>query len=370
MEWISDFLHNFLSFVVIISVIVFVHEFGHYYVAKLCGVRVEAFSIGFGPEIYGWYDKDKTRWKISAFPLGGYVKMFGDMSEASTPDKAKIAKMSKKDRRYAFHLKSLKQKSAVVAAGPIANFLLAIVILTLFFFYYGRPETLPEVGEILEGSSAEQAGFKSGDVVVSLDGQKIERFEQIQRIISLNPGLPIPYSLQRGGEIINGTVTPTIVETTDIFGNTIKAGRLGIASGKISHTKLGLGEALITGVSETYNISISTLKAVGQMITGSRKTDDLSGILRIGKYSGQATERGFSTVLWFMAVLSINLGLINLFPIPMLDGGHLLYYGIEAASGRPLAERIQEYGYRFGLILLVFLMIFATFNDLKYFNIF
>lgn len=370
MEIFSDLFHNFFSFVIIISVIVFIHEFGHYYVAKLCGVRVEAFSIGFGPEIYGWYDKDKTRWKISAFPLGGYVKMFGDMSEASTPDKKKMEKMSARDKKRAFHLKPLPQKAAVVAAGPAANFILAIIILTLFFMYYGRPETTAEIGSVMEGSAAAEAGFKSGDVVTELDGNDINRFEQIQRLIAINPGLPISFTLVRNGETISGTVHPQFVETEDVFGNKVRAGRLGITSGKITHVEMGPLDALVAGVTETYSISVSTLRAVGQMITGTRSADDLSGILRIGKYSGQATERGFNTVLWFMAVLSINLGLINLFPIPMLDGGHLLYYAIEGASGRPLAEKAQEYGYKVGLILLISLMVFATFNDLKYFNVF
>ena len=370
MELASDFFHSFLSFILIISVIVFIHEFGHYYVAKLCGVRVEAFSIGFGPEIYGWFDKDKTRWKISAFPLGGYVKMFGDVGEASTPDKKKLEKLSKEERRYAFHLKPLRQKAAIVSAGPAANFILAIVILSIFFLYYGRPETLPVVGDVMAGSAADQAGFKKDDVIVELDGQKIERFEQIQRIVSLNPGLPLDYVIDRNGNLITGSLTPILVETTDIFGNKIVAGRLGITSGKVQHVKMDLATAIVAGFTETYNISVNTLKAVGQMITGQRSADDLSGILRIGKYSGQAAEKGFSTILWFMAVLSINLGLINLFPIPMLDGGHLLYYAVEAARGRPLAEKVQEYGFRFGLVLLITLMVFATFNDLKYFNIF
>lgn len=370
MEWLSDFTHNFFSFILIISVIVFIHEYGHYYVAKLCGVKVEVFSIGFGKEIYGWNDKHGTRWKVSLFPLGGYVKMFGDISEASTPDKEKLKKMTAKEKRQAFHLKSLGQKSAIVAAGPIANFILAVVILALFFLYYGRPETLPVVGEVLEKSAAADADFQKGDVITELDGQKIERFEQIQRVISLNPGLEINYIIERNGQIVKGMVHPVLVETEDIFGNKIRAGRLGITSGKVEHRKMGIVPAFFAGISETYNISINTLKAVGQMITGARSADDLSGILRIGKYSGQATERGFSTVLWFMAVLSINLGLINLFPIPMLDGGHLLFYSIEAASGRPLAERFQEYGFKFGLVILVTLMVFATFNDLKYFKIF
>ncbi len=370
MEFLGDTVHYLASFILIISVIVFIHEYGHFWVARRCGVKVESFSIGFGPEIWGWNDRHGTRWKFSVFPLGGYVKMFGDVGAASTPDEKKLKKMTAEEKRGAFHLKPLWAKAAVVSAGPIANFLLAIVILAFFFMYYGRPETTPEIGTVVEDSAAEAAGFQVGDIIMELDGKRIGRFEEIQRIVSLSPDIPLSFVIQRGETLIEGTITPTLSKSTDIFGNEVEIGLIGVASSTVNYKTLGPSAAIIAGVTETYSISVNTLKAVGQMITGTRSTDDLSGVLRIAKYSGQSTEKGIHTVLWFMAVLSINLGLINLFPIPMLDGGHLMYYAIEALSGRPLAERVQEYGFRIGFALLIALMIFATVNDLRHFNIF
>lgn len=362
-------LHNFFSFIVIISVIVFIHEFGHYWVAKKCGVRVEAFSIGFGPEVWGWLDKSGTRWKISAFPLGGYVKMFGDEGAASTPDSKKMKKLTPAEEKVAFHTQSLIKKSAVVSAGPIANFLLAIIILTFFFSQYGRPETTPEVGEVMEGSAAEEAGLKSGDIIIRLDGADISRFQDIQNIATLSPNIEMPITYIHNNQEINGVITPRLSESEDLFGNKIKVGILGIRSGKVEYKEMSLTQAIGAGFTETYSISARTMKALGQMITGQRDSSEISGILRIAEYSGQSVDKGVNTILWFMAILSINLGLINLFPIPMLDGGHLMFYAVEAASGRPLAERVQEYAFRVGFILLIMLMVFATYNDLKHFDI-
>jgi len=369
----EHFLHSaqyILSFVFVISIIVFVHEFGHYYVAKLCGVKIETFSIGFGPEIWGWNDKSGTRWKIAVLPLGGYVKMFGDTNPASVPDSQKIAEFSQAEKKIAFHCKPLWQKAAVVIAGPASNFLFAIVVLSCFFIYYGKPHSVPEVGSVMPGSAAEQIGLKSGDIVEELDGQKIERFEDLRVIASMNPDTKMKITYSRGGKKINGSITPKLSESHDIFGNKVKVGLLGIASSKVEYEKIGFPRAIFEAFNETYQLSINTLKAIGQIITGKRDSSELSGILRIGKYSGQAAEQGASAVLWLMVVLSVNLGLVNLFPIPMLDGGHLLFYAIEAASGRPLAERFQQFGFKFGLAVLVALMLFATFNDLKYFNLF
>lgn len=370
MEWLSLIAHNFLSFVVIISVIVFIHEFGHYWVAKRCGVKIDAFSIGFGPEIFGWKDKSGTRWKISAFPLGGYVKMFGDEGAASTPDNEKIRKLSAEEEKVAFHTQPLLAKSAIVSAGPIANFLLAILILTFFFAFYGRPETTPEVGDVQPESAAANIGLQTGDIITSLDGTNIARFEDIRTIASIHPEEEINITYLRDGKEINTSITPTLSESSDVFGNSIKIGLLGITSNQIIHKKLGWGESAVTAVHETWSISMRTLEALGQMITGRRSADELSGILRIADYSGKSVDQGLRTVFWFMAILSINLGLINLFPIPMLDGGHLMFYVIEAVSGRPLAERFQEAAFRVGFVLLILLMVFATFNDLKHFGVF
>lgn len=369
-ELLPEILHSLLAFIVIISVIVFVHEFGHYWVARRCGVRVETFSIGFGKELFGWNDKHGTRWKVALFPLGGYVKMYGDMSAASTPDNAALKKMSAKDKKEAFHFKTLPQKAAVVAAGPISNFLFAFIVLSVFFLAYGKPETAPEVGDVVKNSAAEAARLQKGDRILTLNNVKIERFEDLRAIASQHPGEPLEITYQRGNKFTNTTITPKLTETTDLFGNKIKLGQIGISSSAIQYKKVPVWEAIPLGAKEVYTISANTLTAVGQMITGRRSADELSGVLRIGKYSGQAAEKGISVVLWFMAVLSVNLGLINLFPIPVLDGGHLVFYAVEGMKGRPLAERVQEWCYRVGFSLLILLMVFATYNDLRSLNIF
>ena len=380
MESILDFLLLYvylptvdyiIPFFIIISVIVFIHEYGHYWVAKKCGVKIETFSIGFGKEICGWTDKAGTRWKIAWIPLGGYVKMFGDEGVASNPDDEKIAAMSEEERKVAFNTQSLPEKFAVVAAGPAANFILAIVILTGFFTYYGKAEGSAEVGSVVAESAAASIGLQAGDLITELDGETIKTFSDIQSVISINPGSEITITYIRDGKTIRDRLTPTLRETEDVFGNKVEIALMGISSGGVIHSdKLHIGEAFVTSISETYTICIRTLQAIGQMITGRRDADQISGIARIAEYSGQAASKGLEMTLWFMAILSINLGLINLFPIPMLDGGHLFFYTIEALIGRPLSERTMEFGFRVGLVLLISLMLFATFNDLKHFGIF
>ena len=369
MEWLPEILHSFLAFIVIISAIVFVHEFGHFWVARRCGVHVETFSIGFGPEVFGWNDKHKTRWKVSLLPLGGFVKMYGDGNAASAPDKAILTKMTKAEKARSFYHKNLKQKAAIVVAGPVSNFLFAIIVLTGFFLYYGRPETAPEIGEVAHDSAAEFAGLKKGDVIKKLNGADIVRFEDLRSIANMHPGEKMDVIFMRDKQLIRRAITPKLTETNDIFGNKIRVGLLGVSSSSVVYKPMGVTEALPAGFMEVFHISSNTLKAIGQMIVGSRSPDELSGILRIGQYSGQAANKGISVVLWFMAVLSVNLGLINLLPIPVLDGGHLMFYAVEAVKGRPMAERVQEWGYRVGFSLLVLLMVFATYNDLRHLNV-
>jgi regulator of sigma E protease len=368
MESVIQLLHYSASFIAIISIIVFVHEFGHFYIARLCNVKVDSFSIGFGPEIFGWNDKKGTRWKVSLFPLGGYVKMFGDETAASTPDSKKLKKMTAKEKKVAFQYKPLHQKAAIVFAGPAVNFLFAMVVLTGLFMVYGRPISLPEVGTVMEKSAAAEAGILPGDRFIEIDGSAITRFEDIRRVVSLHPEIALTYTIDRKGQLTEGTLVPKLSETTDAFGNTVKIGIIGITPSSVEYAKLNFAQSAIASVEETWSITTSTLQAVGQMITGKRSADELSGIMRIAKFSGQSTEQGLGMVLWFMALLSINLGLINLFPIPMLDGGHLMYYAIEAVSGKPLAEKAQEYGFKVGMVLLVALMLFATFNDIRHFG--
>ncbi len=379
MELLDFFVLNFfdpliqyvIPFIIIISVIVFIHEYGHYWVAKKCGVRIEAFSIGFGKEIWGFNDKSGTRWKFCWVPLGGYVKMFGDEGVASNPDDEKIKAMKEEDRKVAFNTQGLPLKTAIVAAGPMANFLLAIVILTFFFNHYGMAESSPEVGSVLEDSAAADIGMQTGDIIRELGGSKVTSFKDIQDTVMLHPEIDLEIMYERDGEFISTIITPRLKATEDIFGNKIEIGLIGITPGGIIRTEqLGLGQAFVASISETYNICARTLTAVGQMIVGQRDADQLSGIARIAEYSGQAASRGLETILWFMAILSINLGLINLFPIPMLDGGHLFFYAIEAVKGKPLSERALEYSFRVGLVILISLMLFATFNDLKHFGVF
>jgi regulator of sigma E protease len=352
-----------IPFLVVLSVLVFVHELGHFWVARRCGVKVEVFSIGFGREIFGWNDRHGTRWKVSWLPLGGYVKMFGDSDVASAPS-AEAAEMSPEDRSRSFFHKTLGQRAAIVIAGPAANFLLAIVLLAGMFAFVGQPFTPPEVGGVLPGSAAELAGIQAGDRIAAIDGSRIERFEDIQRIVQLNLDRRLAMTVERGGTTVELDVAPVVIEETDRSGNVVRVARLGIRGQGMAFKKHNPAEAVWRAAQETWNQTAGTLKALGQMIGGSRGTEELGGPIRIAKMSGEVAQGGIGSLLLFMAVLSINLGLINLFPIPMLDGGHLVLYAAEAVRGRPLPPRAVEYGFRIGFALVISLMVFATWNDL------
>jgi regulator of sigma E protease len=367
MEILSGYL---IPFLVVLTVLVFVHEFGHYIIARWNGVRVEVFSIGFGPEIFGWNDKAGTRWKFSAIPLGGYVKMFGDANAASQPDAEGAEQMSAAERAVAFPHKRLGQRAAIVVAGPAANFLFAIVVLAGLFMISGQPYTAPVVDQVREQSAAAAAGLQPGDRIVQLDGQEIERFEELQRIVRLSPGETMSLVVQRAGERVQMTATPERSTVTDSVGNEHTIGLLGVTSTGMEYKRFGPFESVLRAGEETYALTTGTLQAVGQIIAGSRSTDELGGPIRIAQLSGQVADTGVTNIVWFMAVLSINLGLINLFPVPMLDGGHLMFYAIEAVRGRPLGERAQEYGFRIGLALVLTLMLFVTWNDLVQLQVF
>jgi regulator of sigma E protease len=357
---------NGAAFLFILTVIVFVHELGHYTVAKYNGVRVEVFSVGFGPELFGWNDRSGTRWKLSLLPLGGYVKMFGESGAAKSPD---APEMSDEEKAVSFHHKRVGQRAAIVAAGPIANFLLAIVILASMFSIVGQPFTPTDVGAVQPGSAAEQAGLQPGDVIRGIDGSKTERFEDVQRIVRMNPDVPLRMTVERDGRELTITATPQRSELTDRFGNTEKVGMLGVSrTGSSAYTRYDPVTSLLRATEETFRMSLFTLQAVGQIANGSRSAEDLGGPIRIAQMSGQVAEGHIADVFWFLAVLSINLGLINLFPVPMLDGGHLMFYGIEALRGRPLSERVVEYGFRVGLGLVLTLFVFVTYQDLMRFE--
>lgn len=355
-----------IPFLLVLTVLVFVHELGHYWVARRAGVRVETFSIGFGREMVGWTDKAGTRWKIGWLPLGGYVKMFGDADAASTPDHAGAAAMSPEDQAVSFHHKPLKWRAAIVAAGPIANFIFAILVFAALFMTYGRPFTPPVVGSIIEGLPAEKAGLKAGDRIVAINGQAIDRFEEIQRVVLINLDQPLTVDYQRDAQKFSTRLIPMIIEETDRLGNKMRLARLGIRSSGQRDVEAIRSPvtALWRAVEETWIQTTGSLTAVGQMITGRRAADELSGPLGIAKVSGEAAQVSAGALVALAATLSISLGLINLFPIPMLDGGHLVFYLFEALRGRPLGPQAQEYGFRFGLVLVLSLMLFATWQDL------
>lgn len=361
---VLSFIWNYgVMFLVVLTVLVFVHELGHYWVARRNGVRVETFSIGFGPEIFGLTDRSGTRWKFSAIPLGGYVKMFGDADAASRPG-AQVSAMSAEERSVSFYHKRVSQRAAIVAAGPIANFLFAIVTLAVLFTLYGQPYTPPVIREVQPDGAAAEAGMQNGDRILSIDGAGVDRFQDVLQAILLRPGQPLEMVVERNGQQVPITVTPRVVQVTDRFGSTHTIGRLGVLRGPDEYRKLSLLPAIWAAGQETVSLTTGILDTLWQMVTGQRSTDELGGPLTIAQVSGQVAQTGLAALLWFMAILSVNLGLINLFPVPMLDGGHLLYYGIEAVRGRPLGERAQEYGFRIGLALVLTLMIFATGNDL------
>ena len=368
-----EFLHHGLTYVVpfllILTVLVFVHEFGHYLIARWNGVRVEVFSIGFGAELFGWWDSAGTRWKFSTIPLGGYVKMFGDADASSGLPAAGLARLAQADREVSFHYKRLGQRAAIVAAGPAANFVFAIAVLAVLFMTVGQPYTPPEVGQVQPASAAEQGGIRPGDVIISIDGRHIARFEDVQQAVRLNPGTPITIVVRRDGGERELRVTPTPTELTDRFGYRYEIGLLGIARSGMEYIKRDPLTALLQAGTETWSLSVGTLKAMWQIVIGTRAVDELGGPLRIAQMSGEVAQGGMVAVLWFMAVLSINLGLINLFPVPVLDGGHLLFYAAEAVRGKPLGQRAQEYGFRIGLALVLTLMVFATWNDLVHLRI-
>jgi regulator of sigma E protease len=363
------FLHQGLGYLVpflfVLTVLVFVHEFGHYFVARRNGVRIDVFSIGFGPELFGWYDRAGTRWKFSAIPLGGYVKMFGDSDASSGLPVAGLARMTAAEREVSFHYKRLAQRTAIVAAGPAANFVFAIVALAVLFMTYGQPFTPARVGQVLPGSAAASGGIRPGDTIVSINGDPIQRFEDVQQDVSLNPGVPMSIVVKRDSQEVMLHVTPSRIEETDRFGNHYETGRLGISRNGVDYVKRDPATALFQAGAETWHLSASTVTAMWQIVKGTRSTDELGGPLRIAQMSGEVVQGGVVAIVWFMAVLSINLGLINLFPVPVLDGGHLLFYAVEAVRGRPLGQRAQEYGFRIGLALVLTLMVFATWNDLR-----
>jgi regulator of sigma E protease len=365
-------LENFLfvlgSFLVVLTVVVFVHELGHFLVARWCGVKIKAFSIGFGPEIAGFFDRHGTRWRFAWIPLGGYVKFMDDDSAASTPSREKLEQMTPEERAGSFHLKPLWQRAAVVVAGPVANFLLAIAIFAVMFTLVGVRSTAPRVDEVVANSPAASAGFKAGDVILEIDGAPVDSFNEVLRIVSASPGRELQITIDRGGVPVRLSVTPERQEMSDNLGGKITRGIIGIkrvtTPDNIDVRRVDPIEAVWLGVKETKFIITSTLGYIGDVIVGRQTADQLGGPIRIAEISGQVAKVGIEALLNLIAVISVSIGLINLFPIPLLDGGHLLFYAVEGLLRKPLSERTQEIGFRIGLAVVLMLMAFATLNDL------
>lgn len=367
-EYAGSILSYALPFLFVLAVVVFFHELGHFLVARWCGVNVKVFSIGFGPEIFGFTDRKGTRWRFCWIPLGGYVKFLDDDNAASVPDRQAQERLTPEERSGSFHNKSLGQRAAIVAAGPIANFLLAVLIFAFMFTFIGQRVTAPRVDAIAPGSAAQAAGFQPGDLILSIDGTPIDSFSQMQRIVSVSADKPLRIVVDREGRRVELLAVPERSEITDRFGNTMRVGLLGIrrtagADDWILERHDPL-TATWMAVQETYFVISRTMIYLYDVVTGREAADQLGGPIRIAQVSGQVATAGFLALLNLAAVLSVSIGLLNLFPIPMLDGGHLLFYAIEALRGRPLSERSQEIGFRVGLALVLMLMIFATWNDL------
>ncbi|MDB9710735.1 RIP metalloprotease RseP [Candidatus Pelagibacter ubique] len=359
-----------LPFIALIVVVVFIHEYGHYYFAKRYGVGVTDFSIGFGKEIFGWNDKSGTRWKVCVIPLGGYVKFFGDRNVYSQADNDKIIKeYSKEDQDKLFVLKPLYQRALIVFGGPLANFLLAILIFFSVYTFAGKDFTPAVINEVQKDSPAMVAGLKDNDIVFSIDGNEVTSIMEVSKYIMMSTDEFINFTVNRYDQDLTFRVKPNIVEGEDNLGNKISKRMVGIKLGaynnEVNHVKLGPTKALFYAVNEVYYVSTSSLKYIGSMLTGNADTSQLGGPIRIAKISGQVAEFGILPFISLMAYISISLGLINLFPIPMLDGGHLMFYGIEKILGRPLSQKTQEGFFRIGMFLLLSLMFFTTFNDLK-----
>jgi len=358
LDLLPRFLRMPVAFAIVLGVLVFIHELGHYLAARWRGIYVEVFSIGFGKKLFSWNDRHGTEWRLCILPLGGYVKMHGmeQPEDASDEDRAKWRPGE------TFHEKPVISRMIAVAAGPIANFVLAAVLFTALFAVVGRQVTEPVVGTVVAGSPAAGAGLQAGDRITSISGTKVQKFEDVQAIVSRSAGVALAVTLDRDGKSVDVSVTPRAQNGNGILGIT--------RGGKVEYEPVSLLAAVPAGIEQTWMVSIQTLSGIGEMISGQRSTDELGGPLRIAQLSGQVAEYGFKSLVNLIAVLSVNLGLLNLFPIPVLDGGHLLFFVLEALRGKPLSPKAQEMGMRAGLALLIGLFVFATWNDLSHFGLF
>jgi regulator of sigma E protease len=361
-------LMTILSFLLVIGPLIFVHELGHYFAGRWFGVKADVFSIGFGREIAGWTDKRGTRWKLAWLPLGGYVKFAGDMSPASTPSKEWLA-LPPEERNKTFQAKSVWQRFIIVAAGPLVNFLFAILVYIALFASYGEPRTPPVVSAVSPGSAAERAGIRAGDRIAEINGEEIVRFEDIAAYVRIRPGEQLAVEVNRAGQTVALSAVPDAQLMRDRFGNEAKVGLLGIAPAGRVVAPLAPHELVGAAVRQTADTVKMMVVTLGQVVTGVRSVKEMGGPLKIAQYSGQQASLGWVDFIWFMTIISINLGFINLLPIPLLDGGHLLFYAIEGIRRKPLKAEAQEWAFRTGLAALLALMIFVTLNDLASFGV-
>lgn len=363
-----------IPFLIVLTVLVFIHELGHYLVARWNGVKIDVFSIGFGPEIFGWTDKAETRWKFSLIPLGGYVRMHGDADGSSRADSAALSQMEESEKAKTLHGKTVGQRMAVVAAGPAANYILAIFLMTGIFAIKGQPIVNNQIGDVVQGSVAEHLGLKKDDRITKINETSVRTFDDIRALVPDLKGQAVKITAERLDE---GKTTPSTIIVTGkmaTFDATTKdfkpTSHLGIRPGGMDYQQLSAFSAVSQAVKTTYTMTIDTLVNIGQMLTGNRSSGELVGIIGMGEMAGQSAKSGLAAIVWFMAILSINLGLVNLLPIPVLDGGHLVFYAIEAIRGKPVSVKAQEISFMIGLAIVLFTMFLSTKNDLVRFNIF
>jgi regulator of sigma E protease len=357
-----------LAFICAIGPLVFIHEFGHYLVARLCGVGAEVFSIGFGHEVVGWTDRSGTRWKVGWLPLGGYVRFIGDMNPASAPA-AGAEDVPEELRSRSFHHKPVWQRFLIVLAGPAANFLLAILIFAAFFAAFGVPRTPNTIGMVQPGSVAERSGLRPGDRINAIAGQQVDSFEDLQRIVGLRPGEHVALEIVRGGRPLVLELNLGVREERDRFGQSYRMGMLGVMQTGRVMERLPVGELIPAATGYTIALTRSMIDGVAQIVTGRRSAKDLGGPLKIAQIAGQQASLGAFEFIQLLALFSINLGFINLLPVPMLDGGHLFFYAVEAVRRRPVSLQVQDWAFRGGLALILALLLFTTINDLDSFGL-
>jgi regulator of sigma E protease len=363
------------TYLALMTFIIFFHELGHFLVARAFGVKVDTFSIGFGSEIFGWTDRKNTRWKISWLPIGGYVKFAGDMDAASTPDHAGLEKMSEDDRASTLQFKPLYQRALVAAAGPIANFVLAIAIFAIFLMTIGEVTSQgSKIGDVTKDSPAATAGLKSGDVIASVNNGHVTTFDQLANAIHKGGREPIAFVVKRNGQTLSFAIKPATISVLGLTGETIRKVGIGITpsidTDNLTYRRLGPIDALGEASQRVWFIVRMTLTYISRIVTGHADSSQLRGPVGIASVTEQVASTGFLNLISLAAFLSVSIGLANLFPIPILDGGHLLYYGCEAVLGRPLNARAQDLGFRLGLAMVLGLMVFATWNDLVRLNLF